>query len=72
MKTVQPLKDVDQLGRLIDEIGIARFEGRCASGAIDQVAGAKAMQAYVEKVSERPLASRLAHFLSDTVEVYKR
>lgn len=72
MKAGRSLQDEQALRLLIDKIGIARFEGRCAAGVIDRQAGAQAMQDYVSKESERPLVSRIAHFLSDSVEVYQR
>ena len=72
MRTSQPLKDLDQLRLLIDEIGIARFEARCAAGAIDHDAGDRAMHDYVAKESDRPIMSRIANFLTDSREVYRR
>lgn len=72
MKHIEPIKDAEHLRILINDIGIARFEGRCAAGMIDHAAGEKAIREYVAAESTRPWLSRLALLIADTEEVYKR
>lgn len=56
----EPEKDPAELDALIDDIGIARFQGRITSGLIDTAEGAKAMQRLVERNEDKGMISKLA------------
>lgn len=56
-------RDIDRMQETIREIGLARFVGRINSGLIEPEVGYRAVDCYVAKQSERPLLSKLTHFI---------
>lgn len=51
---------VEQLGTVIDDIGVTRFVGRVQSGLIDAAAGYAALSRFTAQQEKRPLLSEVA------------
>lgn len=61
-KSVPELNEVlvEQLGGVIDDIGVTRFVGRIQSGLIDSAAGYAALSRFIAEQERRPLLSEVA------------
>lgn len=65
------VREHPELLQLIEDIGVARFVGRINAGVVSSEHGYAALEYFVDKAKERPLASKVAHAVFGRVDSYR-